>query len=1066
MLKTLNSTITFHPPSAMLRPFRSLPLLAFLSLLPVSAAVAWQQRVEYTMEITLDVPAHSYDGKQTLRYTNNSPDTLREIFYHLYYEAFKPGSVMDRRNAALPDGHLRIGQLAPDEQGEVKISALMQDGRAVDWRVEETILRVQLAQPIPPGGATSLAMTWRTRIPKVTRRGGWMSREGVEFSMSQWYPKLCEYDASGWHNDEYAGREFYGVWGDFNVAITLPARYVVGATGTVTNPQEVRCGYEVTFPKSDASKSGIRGGRASDASIRIEDPISNPVSSPVPYRDTTITQPAKGETGLKTWRFRAENVHDFAWVADPDYIHQIAEWNGITLHFLAKQSIAFAWQHAAEYTIRSMEYFTRRFGDYTWPQFTVAMAGDGGMEYPMLVMITGYRDAESLASVIAHELAHQWFYGMVGNNETQEAWMDEGFAQFLTEEAMRNVLFPLRTNPYTGLERMVYPWDDHPWHDVETTYGLTVGGFIEPLSTFHDWHSDGRTATEVYYKGMAVLRMLRDMVGDSLFDHGMRTYTSRWRYRHPSYRDFEKVMEDATGLRMDWFFNEWIIQNKTCDYSIDALGSQQSPDGTWQTTLQLSNRDQIVMPLDLQLYYDDGTIATANIPVELWRKPGVSFNLPRWKWMEREYSTAFITPKRVVKAVVDPSLTMLDLDRTNNTASGRFLGNLLPESSVGWWTRWEYAQPLDQYAVRLRPTLWYSQADGVQPGFVADGGYIYDRYNTKAGIYYNLQSGRVDYDFRYNSTFDLLGRQSRMELFATNNDGVQAWGVQLTKKIPQPTAGQYSPHTFRLAAEREVLVGGNYPNAVAPWSGGATNTISVGYQFATRQRLRNFFRADASFDASVASQREFAQWTLQSSGGWRWLGLQFGGDLFAGTSQGEPPAQRLFNAAGARSRQMHQNLIQRLAMNARPEFAARNHLALPTEGFLLSLLDGGGDSGLRYGRSLLNGRLTFGNLNPFAWLISTPYLREFDVSAYGAAGWLFPGEVTFDGFKTIHAEAGIIASVDLLEFLDELFLPSVVIAALDTPAPVRLSLHLPLWASSPLLHESGIKYRFAVGVSW
>ncbi|MBK8910596.1 MAG: M1 family metallopeptidase [Chlorobi bacterium] len=1028
------------------RLLRLLPLLLLLSPLPASVAHAWQQRVEYTMEIALDVPAHSYDGKQTLRYTNNSPDTLREVFYHLYYEAFKPGSVMDRRNESLPDGHLHIGSLSTDEQGQVAIAAMTQDGLPVEWDVEETILRVRLAQPLLPGATTSLAMAWRTRIPKLTRRGGWMSREGVEFSMSQWYPKLCEYDASGWHNDEYAGREFYGVWGNFNVAITLPARYVVGATGTVMNPQEVRCGYQVEFPNN---------GRPSPS-----------------YHDTIIAEPAKGETGMKTWRFRAENVHDFAWVADPDYLHRIAQWNGITIHILVKRGIAFAWGNAAEYTIRSMEYFTRRFGEYTWPQFTVAMAGDGGMEYPMLIMITGNRGQQSLASVIAHELGHQWFYGMVGNNETQEAWMDEGFTQFLTEEAMRNVLFPLRTNPFTGLDAMIYPWDDHPWRDVESTYGLTVGGFIEPLSTFHDWHSDGLTAREVYFKGMAVVRMLRDMLGEDLFDHGIRTYVNRWRYRHPSYRDFEKAMEDATGMRLDWFFNQWVVQNTTCDYAIDAVGCQQAPNGTWQTTVELSNRDHVVMPLDLQLHYDDGTIATANIPIEFWRKPGMDFNLPRWSWMERKYRATFATPKRVEKVVVDPSLSMLDLDRTNNTASTGFLANLLPESSVGWWTRWEYSQPLEKYAIRLRPTLWYAQADGVQPGFVADGGYIYDRYNAKAGLYYNVKSGRVDYDVRYNSTFGLLGQQSRVDLFATNNDGVQKWGFQLTKKIPMPTAAQYSPHTFRLAAEREVLVGPNYPNALAPWSGGPSNIISFGYQFATLQRLGNFFRTDLSFDASFASrvrsggerQGEFTQWTLQSQGAWRWLGLQFGGDLFAGTSVGDPPDQRLFNAAGARSIQMHQNPIHRLAMNARPGFGARNHLALPTEGYLLSLLSNG-FAETRYGRSLLNGRITVGNLNPFASLISVPYLREFDVAAYAAAGWLFPGEVTFGGFRTLHAEAGVVASADLLELLDELFLPSAIVAALDSPAPVRLSLHLPFWASSPLLPKEGVAYRFAIGVS-
>jgi hypothetical protein len=268
-----------------------------------------------------------------------------------------------------------------------------------------------------------------------------------------------------------------------------------------------------------------------------------------------------------------------------------------------------------------------------------------------------------------------------------------------------------------------------------------------------------------------------------------------------------------------------------------------------------------------------------------------------------------------------------------------------------------------------------------------------------------------------------------------------------------------TPYTLTadLSLTHEQLVGGNYPNAIAPWDSGAFNTIGLRAKISSFS-YNIFGSASVGFDASFASRKEFAQWSVQASGGASFWGLNFSSDLFAGISVGDPPAQRLFNAAGATSAAMHTNRVQRLAMNIRPDFAARNHLVLPTEGFLLSLAD---NDSARYGRHLANIRVMVGNLNPFARIVKLPLLKEVEMSLYGAAGWVFNHDVRWSDLKDINLEAGAVASVNPLDIL----LPDVIVDALHSPAPVRLSFYVPFFASSPLVQDEGLRYRFAIGVT-
>ena len=379
----------------------------------------WQQHVDYTMAVDMDVDNFQYTGTQKLVYTNNSPDELKRVYFHLYFNAFQPGSEMDIRlqNIADPDGRMttadkksRIALLAESEQGYLHATSLTQDGSEVSFSEEGTILVVDLAKPIPAGAKSTFNMEFKGQVPLQIRRSGRNSEEGVALSMSQWYPKLAEYDFEGWHADPYIAREFQGVWGDFDVKLTIDKDYTVGGTGYLQNADEIGHGYET--PGTKVKKQ-------------------------------------KGKT--LTWHFKAPMVHDFMWAADPNYIHDIQQVpNGPVLHFLYKDDpkILENWKNLQPKTIEAMEFFSKNIGKYPYDQYSVIQGGDGGMEYAMSTLITGDRKFGSLVGVMAHELAHSWFQHILATNESKHEWMDEGFTSFISKLCMSEIMDLDKENPF------------------------------------------------------------------------------------------------------------------------------------------------------------------------------------------------------------------------------------------------------------------------------------------------------------------------------------------------------------------------------------------------------------------------------------------------------------------------------------------------------------------------------------------------------------------------------------------------------------------------------------------
>lgn len=581
----------------------------------------WQQHASYQMEIDMDVEKHQFSGKQKLIYTNNSPDTLTKVFYHLYFNAFQPGSMMDIRSRTIPDPDPRVGdrisKLKPEEIGYHTIQSLAQNGKYAEFKVQGTVLEVNLPEPILPGAKSEFLMDFYSQVPLQVRRSGRDNMQGIEFSMTQWYPKMAEYDYEGWHADPYVGREFHGVFGDFDVKIKIDKNYVLGGSGYLQNPNEVGHGYE---------EQGKQ---------------------------------AKETLGDKlTWHFVAPQVHDFAWAADPDYIHDVQYVpNGPTLHFLYQNDTTGYWLKLQQDMVKAWKIMDDKFGKYPYKQFSTIQGGDGGMEYPMATLIqTGGRSYGSLLSVTVHEAFHNWYYGVLATNEGKYPWMDEGFTSY----AQDYVLNALKENPV-----------ENPFvSDIQRLADLHASGVQEPLTTHADhFQTNYCYGISSYVKGSLFLMQLEYIVGKDAFWKGMKRYFNTWKFKHPNPNDFIRVIEKESGLELNWFTDLWVGTTQHIDYSIKELDKRKKG----RSAVVLERVGALPMPLDVKVVDKDGNVSWFYIPVGLMRgeKPTEVGQegrkiLQDWEWTNPTYTFELdVKKKKVVSIEIDPSNRLADLNNIN-----------------------------------------------------------------------------------------------------------------------------------------------------------------------------------------------------------------------------------------------------------------------------------------------------------------------------------------------------------------------------------------------------------------
>ncbi|HTL10334.1 MAG TPA: M1 family metallopeptidase, partial [Chitinophagaceae bacterium] len=598
-------------------------LFPTLCLFIITTAAAqpsrWQQHVKYSMDVTMDVASNKFTGKQKLLYTNNSPDTLTRLFYHLYWNAFQPNSMMDNRSRVLGqqlvngrpdwDGRVRdrILHLQPDEIGYQQVKWIKMNGVAQTMKQHETILEVVLTSPVLPKATVTLDLEFAAQVPVQIRRSGRDNAEGVRYSMSQWYPKLCEYDYEGWHPTPYVAREFYGVWGDYDVNITIDKKYLLAATGYLQNANQVGFGYETPGTK-------------------------------VP--------PSTGKT--ITWKFTAPNVHDFVWAADPDYIHiSKPVRDGMVLHAfykispeaLTKQFEAFSakqqqqygnnaknfidnyreeWETVLENAAKVLPFMDKTFGKYPYKQYSFIQGGDGGMEYPMATLLKG-----AGTGVVFHEWMHSWYQMMMGTNESEYAWMDEGFTSYAEDLVTRNFYGKSTAEGYReALQRnpsdknlaqaLTFIPEDHG-DSYNAYFSLVKSGLEEPLTTHADhFNTNYAYSNAAYAKGAVFMEQLGYIVGADMRNTILLDYYHQWRFKHPNVNDLIQVGEKASGIKLDWYREYFVQTTKTIDYGIDSLWEEGGI-----TKIRMVNKGKMPMPIDLELTFKDGSKEMHYVPMNL-----------------------------------------------------------------------------------------------------------------------------------------------------------------------------------------------------------------------------------------------------------------------------------------------------------------------------------------------------------------------------------------------------------------------------------------------------------------
>ncbi|GAB3018127.1 M1 family metallopeptidase [Niabella terrae] len=583
----------------------------------------WQQRVKYQMDINMDVTTNQFTGTQKLEYWNQSPDTLDRVFYHLYWNAFQPGSMMDQRSRRQgtiqigarsdwdPRVRDRISQLKPDEIGYQKVTSLKMNGVPQKFEVQETILVVPLTKPILPGQKVVFEMAFNAQVPLQIRRSG---RDNplteVRYSMSQWYPKMAAYDRDGWHPDPYVGREFYGDFGDFDVNITIDKNYILGGTGYLQNPETIGHGYE---------------------------PLG-----------TKVNRPAGDKL---TWRFHAPKVHDFMWAADPEFVHRsLTLSNGLTLHLLYKlagKSEA-DWEKILYMAQLAYPFMEQHFGAYPYKQYSFITGGDGGMEYPMATLLAS-------PGAWLHEWFHSWYQGVLATNESTYAWMDEGFTTYAEQR--------------TQDRRSSTTYTTEQIDSYQSYFNLVKSQLEEPLTTHADhFNTNAAYSVASYSKGAVFLEQLGYIVGAETRDKILLEYYRVWKFKHPTASDFIRLAEKVSHIELDWYQEFWVSSTKTIDYAIDSVWEQGN-----KTLIRLRNDGQMPMPVDVCISDKKYKRQWHNIPLDLMYGAKTAQGhagwktYPAWKWTQHKYVIETDLKLAQISSIeIDPSQRMADVERKNN----------------------------------------------------------------------------------------------------------------------------------------------------------------------------------------------------------------------------------------------------------------------------------------------------------------------------------------------------------------------------------------------------------------
>jgi hypothetical protein len=737
----------------------------------------WQQDVHYRIKAKVDEKSWTIDGDQQLTYWNNSPDTLYFVYFHLYQEAFQPGAHLDdlQKNNKVKPVYGRY-----EKQGwGTEVDYIKADGKSLKTQQDNTVLKVWLAQPLLPNTPMDFDMKFMTFFDNgnTRRRMKFFNSSGAkQFNGVHWYPAVCVYDRrKGWDTDQHLGREFYNEFGTWDVELTFANNYVVEATGVLQNEAEV-------LPADLHAKLDIKN---------FKDKPWNEKPSVVVAYDSTMK---------KTWKYHAENVHNFAFTANPNYRIGETTWNGIRCIALVQEQHAGQWQEVADYTAKVVEIYSADFGMYGYPKMVVADAEDG-MEYPMLTLCGGAYPSNK--GLIAHEVGHNWFYGMVGNNETYQAALDEGFTQFLTAWSMEKIdgitgMVPVKEKGWKGAFRV--PEEVRNYKVYDGYLGDASNYRDEPLNTHSDMFNgalgQGGGYRHVYMKTATMLYNLQYTLGDTLFQNAMRNYFSRFSYGHPYIQDFRTSIASYANTDLDWFFDQWFETTKNIDYKVACVKKKSGSEGEPYTyQIKLKRKGRMQMPIDLGVVLKNGDTVNYYIPNTWFQKETTDSLLPKWYGWDKlhpTYTTTITVPDKVKNVIIDPSTRLADINMMDNRKKANvdvrfdaFVANRAP---------WK------QYVLKMRPDLWWNAYDGVKVGFHMNGSYLNNRHRFRLTIWGNTGVGngtnrfgipdaekkdfdRINYNFYYETNLNKWIAESKVFVSAKYLEGLEAYSLGFAKQI-------------------------------------------------------------------------------------------------------------------------------------------------------------------------------------------------------------------------------------------------------------------------------------------
>ena len=857
----------------------------------------WQQDVHYRIKANIDENTDIIDGSLKLTYWNNSSDDMDHVFFHLYQNAFQPGSYYDNlqeNNQVKP----RYGKYEKQKLG-TEITQLKVGEMDAESILDNTILKVDLPETLYSGDSITFTIDFKTyfdnggvrRRMKTFNSWGYKHYDGVH-----WYPRISVYDKKfGWTTDQHLGHEFYGDFGTFDVELTFANNFVVGATGFLQNRDTV-------LPEELRAKLDIKNF--------ANTPWNATPSIITPY-DSTIR---------KTWKYHAENVHDFAFTADPTYRIGEVEWNGIKCISLAQEPHASKWQNAADYTSKIIKIFSEDFGMYVYHKMIVADARDG-MEYPMLTLDSG-KDP-SYRGLLAHEVGHNWFFGQVGNNETYRAALDEGFTQFLTMWALVKIdgEYPVKDPPKSEYVRRY----KRPEKTIERRlYNTYIASAAKHSNTTLNTHSDGFNGAlrhgggyrQVYYKTGTMLYNLQYVLGDELFLEAMANYFDQWKICHPYVNDFRNSIIQYTKVDLNWFFDQWLETSKIIDYSVESVKKGEAPN---EYLITFRRKGGMQMPLDFEVITKTGDHLKYHIPNNWFEKKTIGTILPKWHGWDKlhpTYTAKITIPAEIEDVVIDPSHRLADANMTNN--SKKIPLDIKFDSHLSQSSDWT------QYEMFARPEFWYNAYDGIKTGAHLNGHYLKHLHVFDATLWFNTGFAqgqfdslvnkraydRVNFRLNYNTALDKFSPGSRANLSFKLLDGLMAYNIGFEKKDKSGDNRIYLNYQSLARNDSSDL---NYLLYPELWNAGYyNNVVNIGlqhlykYKFGTGN-LNLSLRSSAIGSDYNYSQIRFSAINKNNIGK---IKINTRTILQAGTGDNPAPESQLYAAGGNPEEMMDNKYIR------------------------------------------------------------------------------------------------------------------------------------------------------------